>query len=100
MLTGFGAQKLFKIFKLLPSYSMANSFEQRPMNRSSNFDAPLIGNLNTNPTTNHHTNRILNNAPRNSYNAYTNDDVHDTMNHSIHNNQFYSYVYLKQVIIE
>ena len=70
---------------------MANSFEQRPMNRSSKFDAPLIGNLNANPSNDSHTNGIINNPPTNSYNTYPNDDVHDPM-HSIHSNQFYPYV--------
>ena len=56
---------------------MANSFEQRRMNRSSNFDAPLIGNLNTTPT-NNTSNGIINN-PSNGY--YPNDEhVHDPMN--------------------
>lgn len=71
---------------------MANSFEQRPMNRSRNFDAPLIGNLNANSNNNSHTNGMINNPPTNPYNPYQNDDVHDTMSHSMHNNQFYSYV--------
>ncbi len=76
---------------------MAHGFEQRTSNGSNNrngydhkFDAPLIGDLSTNTNNNNNTNGI--NNPM----IYPNDEhVHDTMNtmnHSLHNNQFYGYV--------